>query len=222
MGLPARGSHLVPVAAAVFLATWATGWFYQALVPALVEDQLHTASPFTIGLVFASYMASSALDAPLGGRFTPATAQRIGMLAFLVAMAGIIAAVTSGRLPLFIASTVLAGASQGVAISATVRGLLFGSTLAVRAPIFSVIYLLSYSGAALPSLIAGALSGSVSLPTIALGYGGLTLAAPPSPCSRPASPAPTSSTSSGATLAPGLWTPCPARRHWKEPPPEFA
>lgn len=177
VGLPGRVTHLVPVAAAVFVATWATGSFYQALVPALVEDQLHTTSPLTLGLVFASYMASSAFGAPLAGRFTPATAQRIGMLAFLVAMAGIITAVTSGRLPLFIAATVLAGASQGVAISATVRGLLFGSTLADRAPIFSVIYLLSYSGAAFPSLIAGALTGSVSLPTIALGYGGLTLAA---------------------------------------------
>jgi MFS family permease len=175
--VPARVTHLVPVAAAVFLATWATGSFYQALVPALVEDQLHTASPLTLGLVFASYMASSAFGAPLAGRFTPATSQRIGMLAFLVAMAGIITAASSGWLPLFIAATVLAGASQGVAISATVRGLLFGSTLADRAPIFSVIYLLSYSGAAFPSLIAGALSGTVSLPTIALGYGGLTLAA---------------------------------------------
>jgi MFS family permease len=177
LGLPGRVTHLVPVAAAVFLATWATGSFYQALVPALVEDQLHTTSPLTIGLVFASYMAASALGAPLGGRFTPARAQRIGMLAFLVAMAGIITAVTTGRLPLFIAATVLAGASQGVAISATVRGLLFGSTLADRAPIFSVIYLLSYSGAAFPSLIAGALSDTVSLPTIALGYGALTLGA---------------------------------------------
>jgi len=175
--LPSRVGHLVPVAAAVFLATWATGSFYQALVPALVEDQLHTTSPLTLGLVFASYMASSALGAPLAGRFTPATAQRIGMLAFLLAMAGIITAVTSGRLPLFIAATVLAGASQGVAISATVRGLLFRSTVADRAPIFTVIYLLSYSGAAFPSLIAGALTGSVPLPTIALGYGALTLAA---------------------------------------------
>jgi hypothetical protein len=122
-------------------------------------------------------MASSAFGAPLAGRFTPAKAQRIGMLAFLVAMAGIITAATSGRLPLFIAVTVLAGASQGVAISATVRGLLFGSTLVDRAPIFTVIYLLSYSGAAFPSLVAGVLSGSVSLPTIALGYGGLTLVA---------------------------------------------
>ena len=92
-------------------------------------------------------------------------------------MAGIITAVSFGSLPLFMAATVLAGASQGVAISATVRGLLFGSTLADRAPIFTVIYLLSYSGAAFPSLIAGALTGSVSLPTIALGYGALTLAA---------------------------------------------
>lgn len=175
--LPARVRHLVPVAAAVFLATWATGSFYQALVPALVQDQLHTTSPLTIGLVFAAYMASSAFGAPLGGRLTPPTAQRGGMLAFLVAMAGIITAVTSGQLPLFIAGTVLAGASQGVAISATVRGLLFGSTLTDRAPIFTVIYLLSYSGAAFPSLIAGALTGIVSLTTIALGYGGLTLAA---------------------------------------------
>jgi MFS family permease len=175
--LPARVTHLVPVASAVFLATWATGSFYQALVPALVEDQLHTTSPLTLGLVFASYMASSAFGAPLAGRFAPASAQRIGMLAFLVAMAGIITAISFGRLPLFIAATVLAGASQGVAISATVRGLLFGSTPADRAPIFSVIYLLSYSGAAFPSLIAGALSRAVTLPTIALGYGGLTLAA---------------------------------------------
>jgi MFS family permease len=175
--LPARVRHLVPGAAAVFLATWATGSFYQALVPALVEDQLHTTSPLTLGLVFASYMASSAFGAPFAGRFTPATAQRIGMLAFLVAMAGIITAVTSAWLTLFIAATVLAGASQGVAISATVRALLFGGTLADRAPIFTVIYLLSYSGAAFPSLIAGALTGTVSLPTIALGYGGLTLAA---------------------------------------------
>ena len=43
--VPARVTHLLPVAAAVFLATWATGAFYQAFVPALVEDQLHTRSP---------------------------------------------------------------------------------------------------------------------------------------------------------------------------------
>jgi MFS family permease len=175
--VPARVRHLLPVAAAVFVATFATGAFYQAFVPALVQEQLHTRSPLILGLVFAAYMGSSALGAPLGGRFTPAAAQRLGMTAFLAGMIGIITAIATGTLALFIGATVVAGASQGIAISAATRGLLHGSTQADRAPIFSVIYLICYSAAAFPSLIAGRLSNSLSLPQIALGYGGLALVA---------------------------------------------
>ncbi len=177
VGVPARVRHLLPVAAAVFLATWAAGAFYQAFVPALVEDQLHTRSTLVLGLVFASYMGPSALGAPLGGRFTPAAAQRIGMTVFLTGMTAIITAITTGTLALFVAATIVAGAAQGIAISAATRGLLHGSTLADRAPTFSVIYLLSYSGATIPALIAGQLSTTFSLPQIALGYGGLALVA---------------------------------------------
>jgi MFS family permease len=175
--VPVRVRHLLPVAAAVFVATWATGAFYQAFVPALVEDQLHTRSPLILGLVFAAYMAPSALGAPLGGRFTPAAAQRLGMIAFLTGMIGIITAIATGTLALFIGATIVAGASQGIAISAATRGLLHGAAQADRAPIFSVIYLICYSAAAFPSLISGQLSNSFSLPQIALGYGGLALVA---------------------------------------------
>jgi hypothetical protein len=175
--VPARVRHLLPVAAAVFLATWATGAFYQAFVPALVEEQLHTNSSLVLGLVFAAYMGPSALGAPLGGRFSPAAAQRIGMIAFLTGWIGLVAAVSIGALLLFIAATIVAGAAQGIAISAATRGLLYGSTLADRAPIFAVVYLLSYSGATIPSLISAQLSNAFSLPHIALGYGGLALLA---------------------------------------------
>jgi MFS family permease len=173
--VPARVRHLLAVAAAVLLPTWATGAFYQALVPALVEDQLRTNSSLVLGLVFAAYMAPSALAAPLGGRFAPAGAQRIGMVAFLAGWIGIITAIATGALPLFIAATIVAGAGQGIAISAATRGLLYGSTLADRAPVFAVVYLLSYSGATFPSLISGQLSNIFSLPQIALGYGALAL-----------------------------------------------
>lgn len=175
--VPARVRHLLPVAAAVFLATWATGAFYQAFVPALVEDQLHTHSPLTLGLVFAAYMAPSVLGAPLGGRVTSAAAQRIGMIVFLAGWIGIITAIAIGTLALFIAATIVAGAGQGIAISAATRGLLQDSTLADRAAIFSVIYVLCYSGAAFPSLISGELSNTFSLPQIVLGYGGLAIVA---------------------------------------------
>jgi MFS family permease len=175
--VPARVSHLLPVAAAVFLATWSTGAFYQAFVPALVQDQLHSRSPLIIGLVFAAYMGSSALGAPLGGRFTSAAGQRVGMVVFLAGWIGIITSIATGTLVLFIAATVAAGASQGIAISAATRGLLNGSTLADRARIFTAIYLLCYSGAAVPALISGQLSNTFSLPQIALAYGALALAA---------------------------------------------
>ncbi|NJP95459.1 MFS transporter [Nonomuraea sp. FMUSA5-5] len=175
--VPVRVRHLLPVAAAVFLATWATGAFYQTLVPALVEDQLHTNSPLVLGLVFAAYMGPSALGAPLGSRFPPATAQRIGMIAFLAGWIGVITAITTGALLLFIATTIVAGAAQGIAISAATRGLLYDSRLTDRAPIFAVVYLLSYSGATIPSLISAQLSSVFSVPHITLGYGALALIA---------------------------------------------
>jgi hypothetical protein len=63
---------------------------YQAFVPALVEINFTLAARSFLGLVFASYMAPSVLGAPIGGRFTPATAQRVGMVTFLAGMIGII------------------------------------------------------------------------------------------------------------------------------------
>jgi hypothetical protein len=122
-------------------------------------------------------MAPSALSAPLSGRFSPATGQRVGMIGFLIGVIGLITAVTADTLAMFIVATVVAGASQGIAISAATRGLLHGSSLAHRAPIFSVIYLLSYSGATIPALIAGRLTNVLSLPQISLGYGALALVA---------------------------------------------
>jgi MFS family permease len=177
VGVPARIRRLLPAAGAVFLATWATGAFYQAFVPALVEEELHTDSSLVLGLVLAAYMGPSALGAPVGGRFTPAAAQRIGMIAFLAGMIGVVVAIGTGTLAMFFAATAVAGAGQGIAISAATRGLLHGSTVADRASIFSVIYLICYSSAAFPSLVSGQLSKTFSLPQIALGYGGLALAA---------------------------------------------
>jgi hypothetical protein len=92
-------------------------------------------------------------------------------------MIGISMAIATSTLVLFIIATIVAGAGQGIAISAATRSLLHGSTLAERAPIFSTIYLICYSGAAFPSLISGQLSHAFSLPQIALGYGGLAVVA---------------------------------------------
>src|SRR4051794_9973820 len=115
LGVPARVGPLLPAAGSIFISTWATGAFYQAFVPALLEDQLHTRSPLVLGLVFASYMASSVLGAPLGG-LSALTAQRGGMIVFVAGMNSAAAAIYNSSLPVFIAATIVAGMGQGIAV----------------------------------------------------------------------------------------------------------
>jgi hypothetical protein len=57
------------------------------------------------------------------------------------------------------------------------RALLARANPAERAGVLSAIYLISYGGAAIPGLIAGQLSRTLSLFDIALGYGGLAAVA---------------------------------------------
>lgn len=174
---PARSWHLLPAAAAIMFSTWATGAFYQAFVPALTIEQLGTRSPLVLGLVFSAYIAPGVVGAPIGGRFPPATGQRIGILVFLVGMAGIVGSLAVGNLGVFIVASVLAGTGQGIAVSAMIRGILHGSQVSDRGPIFGAIYLLSYCGAAIPSLISGQLSRVFTTFELACGYGALAVVA---------------------------------------------
>jgi MFS family permease len=87
------------------------------------------------------------------------------------------AAIYNSSLPVFIVATIVAGIGQGIAVSAATRGMLEGTSIAERAPIFSAIYLLCYGGATILSLLAGGLSSTLPLPYIALGYGALALVA---------------------------------------------
>ena len=84
------------------------------------------------------------------------------MTAFLAGWIGVITTIATSALPLFIGATIVAGAGQGIAISAATRGLLHGSTLADQTAIFAVVYLLSYSGATTPSPISASLSRPIA------------------------------------------------------------
>jgi MFS family permease len=166
---PARG--LLPAASATFVATWALGGFYQAFGPSVAADQLGTTNTLIAAVIFASLMAPSAIGAPLAGRTTPASAQRIGILVFFAAVVAILLSLHAGAVVPFVIASTVAGAAQGTTFAGSMRALLTHATAAERAGVLSAIYLISYGGAAVPGLIAGQLSRSLSLFDIALGYG---------------------------------------------------
>ncbi len=172
---PARARHLIPVGAVVFVGTWSTGAFFQTFAPALVVDQLGTRSSLVVGLVFATFILPSVLGAPVGGRFSPAAGQRIGMVTFLLGVLTIVGAVGLKSLALFLVASAVAGAGQGIAISSTIRGFLHGSVIGDRAGVFGALYLIGYVGSALTSLASGQLSRFFTSSQVTYGYAALGL-----------------------------------------------
>lgn len=175
VSVPPRARPLLPVALSVFTATWALGAFYQSFVPTIARDQLHSDNALVVSLLFAAYMAPSVIGAPLVGRLQPARAQRVGMVVFLAGMAGILTALVTASVALMTAFTIVASVGQGMGVSASMRGLLVGSTAPERPSLMAAIYLACYTGAMVPSIIAGQLSHVLPTVTIAFGYGALAL-----------------------------------------------
>jgi MFS family permease len=175
--LPHSDRRLYPVAACLFVSTWALGGFFQAYGPSIAADQLGSRSTVTAALVFASFLLPSAIGGPLSARLSPARAQRIGIVCFTLAVGGVIYAVKSSAIVLFLVMSGLAGASQGVALTGSIRSLLDGVSVRDRAGVLSLIYATSYTGAAVTSFTAGQLSKYMDLLQLVSCYGGLAVAA---------------------------------------------
>ena len=175
--LPQADKRLFPIAAITFVSTWAMGAFYQAFGPSIAVDKLGTHSTLMIGILFSSYLLPSAIGGPLTAKFKPANIQRIGMIIFTLAVFGIIFSLKSSNITMFILCSAIAGSSQGAVLTASIRSLLADIKLKDRAGILSLIYAVSYTGAAIPSFIAGQLSHHMDLFHVSLFYGGLAVVA---------------------------------------------
>lgn len=174
--LPPVAKKAFPLAIVTFVCTWALGGFFQAFGPAMAREQLHTSSTVAAAFVFASIMAPSSIGASIAGKFHPKQAQLSGMLSFTLFLGGILLSLKFGLFYSFLIASVLAGIAQGGVLTGSIQTMVQGLKPEERANVFSVIYASSYIGAAIPTLIAGKMSGTYSLLQVACGYGILALA----------------------------------------------
>jgi MFS family permease len=173
----AGSGRLVLAAGAAFVATWSLGGFYQAFGPSVTAEYLRTTNPLVAAAVFSSVMMLNPMGGPLSGRLSPAAAVRAGMIAFVLAVVGIVASLQAGAIVPFIAASLVVGVAQGAASTGGIRALLADVGQQERAGLLSTIYLISYSGAAIPGMIAGKLTNRFDLFQIALGYAALGIVA---------------------------------------------
>jgi MFS family permease len=170
MQIPVGSGRTILAAGAAFVATWSLGGFYQAFGPSVTAEYLRTTNPLVAAAVFSSVMVLNPVGGPLSGRFSPATAMRAGMILFMLAIAGIVGSLNAGAIVPFVAASLVVGVAQGAASTGGIRALLAHARQQERAGLLSTIYLISYSGAAIPGMIAGKLAITFDLLQIALGY----------------------------------------------------
>lgn len=175
IGLPRSARKAFPIATVTFICTWALGGFFQAFGPALAQEQLHSDSAVAAALVFASVMAPSFIGASVAGRFEPKQAQVFGMLVFTISLSAVLLSLQQGTLLGFLMSSVLTGTAQGAILTGSIRSMVSEVSTEERAGTFSTIYFTSYTGAAVPTLVAGQFSSHFSLLQVACAYGVLAI-----------------------------------------------
>lgn len=168
--VPPGAKRLLLAAGAALVATWSLGGFYQAFGPSVVAKYLGTPSPLMAAAVFSSFMLLSPVGGPLSGAVSSVSALRLGMAVFVLSLGGIAITMHFGAVVPFIGATLVAGLANGAASTAAIHGLLARTPPHGRAGLLSTIYLISYSGAALPGIVAGRLATTWTLFHIALGY----------------------------------------------------
>lgn len=173
IGVPKAVRPLMPAACAVFVGTWSIGGFYLPFSASMAQELLHTSSTLVAGAVFAGMMTPYLAGGSIAGRMEPARAQLFGMTAFALCMVCVVLALGAGSTVLFLAATMLAGTAWGTAFTGTLRRILPLVTGGERAGTLSAVFLISYSGAALPNMLVGRIAQGAGLLDVAAGYAGL-------------------------------------------------
>ncbi|MBT2548889.1 MFS transporter [Arthrobacter sp. ISL-65] len=173
VSVPNGAGRLVFAVGAAFVATWCIGGFYQAFAPTITTDNLGSDSVLVAAAVFSSIMIAAPLGGPIAGKLGPPRAIRAGAIIFTLAVIGALLALWAGAIIPFLISSLLGGIAQGVLASGGTRAILEHTPAHERGATLSTIYVISYSGAAIPALIAGRLTGLITLPQLFLGYTGL-------------------------------------------------
>ncbi|WP_018762769.1 MFS transporter [Arthrobacter sp. 135MFCol5.1] len=175
LAVPAASRRYLPLASGIFVATWAIGGYFTSFGPSIAAENLGAHSPLAAAAVFASYMAPSFFGGFISGRLTPAAAQRVGMTLVALSGIGLTYASSAGTLGLYIGAGVIGGIGMGAATSGSMNALLAGALPKDRAGLLAVIFAISYTGSAVPSLIAGQASRVLNLPAITAGYAVLAI-----------------------------------------------
>ncbi|MFJ4333579.1 MULTISPECIES: MFS transporter [unclassified Streptomyces] len=157
MAVPSGLWGTVLAAAPILFATWALAGFYGSLGPALARQLSGSDSAVVAGLGLFLLTVTATVSAAVLGRTPPPRVMVLGIAALTVATVAALAAVAAESAPLFFGSTVVAGVGFGAGFQGGLRTVVSRAAPLERAGLMSVLYVVSYLGMGVPSVVAGVL-----------------------------------------------------------------
>ncbi|CAM5660162.1 MFS transporter [Streptomyces griseorubiginosus] len=157
MAVPSGLRGTVLAAVPILFATWALAGFYGSLGPALARQVSHSDSTVVAGLGLFLLTVAGALSAAVLGRTPPHKVMMLGVALLVTATLAVPAAVERNSAPGFFSSTIIAGLGFGAGFQGGLRTVASRAAPTERAGVLSVLYIVSYLGMGVPSVIAGVL-----------------------------------------------------------------
>ena len=152
-------------------ATWALGGLYASLGPSLVSG-VFGVDDHLVGSLLILALNGTGLVGSLAMRRTPPERAMVGgALTFSAGVAGTVAALLTGSLPLFFAAAVVSGFGFGGAFLGAMATVTRGVAPGERAGLLSSVFVVSYLMFSVPAIAAGIAAGRIGLARTAEVYG---------------------------------------------------
>lgn len=168
--VPTNIKRFIPIAAAIFIGTWAVGGFYQAFSATMSIEQFGVSNKLLGAAIFASLMAPQIVGSSLVDKFKSFNGERVGMVGFAISMVLIIVSLKYSLVVPFLIFNIISAMFIGLSFTSIMNAMLERTSQTDRAGVLSTIYLISYGGTAIVNLVVGQIANNIPLLTIAIGY----------------------------------------------------
>lgn len=160
----------------VIVAAWALGGLYLSLGPSLTATVFGVDDHLVGSLLVFAQQGSAALGAVLGRDVGRERAMVGGALLFASGVLVTIVALLTGQLAVMFASAVVSGLGFGLSFLGAIATVSAGVAPAERAGLLSAVFVVGYLSFSVPAIVAGTVSSSVGLQTVAEVYAAVLVA----------------------------------------------
>src|SRR5215212_2536628 len=152
-------------------ATWALGGLYASLGPSLVAGPFGVDDHLVGSLLILALNGTGLIGSLAMRNLAPERAMVSGALTFSIGVAGTVAALLTGSLPLFFVAAVVSGFGFGGAFLGAMATVTRGVAPGERAGLLSSVFVASYLAFSVPAIAAGIAAGEIGLTRTAEIYG---------------------------------------------------